>query len=412
MAARADAGSLFGRAVEITPPPELSTNGQDDGMISVSCPAPHECAASGGYLDTSINGWPMVTNQAGNGWAALSPLPLPADAAGTQLPEVSSAISCTGLAQCVAVGAYDYAGGGGDRTAYIARETGGTWPGAFAPALPANAAGEQQATLSSVSCVRKGNCVAAGSYVDKFGNTQIMVITETAGNWGRAREVMAPRGAAKPVNASAAGISCYQPGTCVAVGGYVAASGTLLPLVFTESKGTWHRATGIGLPRNALTGKNLGAGLSSVSCTATGFCAAAGSYNTKSIGAMMALTGSKGLSGRASEVTASPLAAGRHPYIAELSAVSCVTAVRCVAVGSYEPKRGGAFLALSVVWSGGRWGDAGTVRLPPDADTSRNQTAGLSSVACVRTGYCVAVGQYVYRPDVNLNAAAMIAVTP
>jgi hypothetical protein len=409
-AAKPDAGNVFGRAIEITPPPLLSTNGQDDGLISVSCPGPRECTASGGYLDTSLNGWPMVTSQAGGGWASLSALPLPDNSATTQLPEVTTAISCTSPAACVAVGAYDYAGGGGDRDAYIAEEWGGTWVGAFAPTLPANAAGARQASLSSVSCVSTGNCVAAGSYADKFGNTQIMVVTETAGSWGRAREIAAPRFAAKPISAGASGISCYRRGTCVAVGGYVSASGTGLPLTFTRSNGTWHRATKIGLPRNALTGKNNGAGLSSVRCAATGFCIAVGSYNTKSIGAMMALAGSKGLSGRASQVTASPLAAGRHPFIADLNSVSCVSASRCVAVGSYEPKRGGSFQAMSMIWSKGRWGNARKILLPSGADTSSNQIAGLSGVACVRTGYCAAVGGYVYLPDVNLNSAAMVTI--
>jgi hypothetical protein len=88
--------------------------------------------------------------------------------------------------------------------------------------------------------------------------------------------------AATPIAASAAGVSCTRTGTCVAVGGCVhRRSKTFVPLTFTESRGTWHRATGIALPCNAVTGKGNGAGLGSVSCTPSGLCAAVASYATR-----------------------------------------------------------------------------------------------------------------------------------
>jgi hypothetical protein len=70
----------------------------------------------------------------------------------------------------------------------------------------------------------------------------------------------------------------------------------------------------------------------------------------------------------------------------------------------------GAFNAMSVIWSNGRWSDARTVRLPPDTDLT--QGGELNGVSCARDGYCVAVGDYTYLPDVNFNGAAMIAVMP
>jgi hypothetical protein len=139
---------------------------------------------------------------------------------------------------------------------------------------------------------------------------------------------------------------------------------------------------------------------------------AVGSYLTKKTGAAMAVTGTNGLSSRAAQVTAAPPVAGKHPFISNLASVSCVSAVRCVATGTIEAKPGGAFQAMSLIWSKGTWGHAHEIRLPADADPTKLQIASMSSVSCRPTGFCAAVGGFIYVPDVNLNASAMAALLP
>lgn len=398
----------FGRALEIAPPPALSTNGRDDGLAAVSCWRAGDCAAGGGYLDTSLNSWPMVVTLSPGGPSPLTELAMPGDAAAAPQASVNG-ISCVTGGRCVAVGGYALQIGGGD--AYIEERSGGGWLQAFHPALPVNAAFPPQASLSAVSCTGPGRCVAAGSYLDKAGNAQLMVIAEIGGLWHQGREVAAPRDAVRPVSLAESGLSCYKKGSCVGVGVYTSKSGTT-PLVFTESAGRWRRATRIDLPRNAIHLVNSNIALASVSCTGTGRCAAVGSYLTKKLGTAMAVTGTNGLSARAVQVTAAPPVAGKHPFISNLGSVSCVSAARCVATGTIEAKAGGAFQAMSLIWSKGTWGHAHEVRLPADADSTKLQIASLSSVSCRPAGFCAAVGYFIYVPDVNLNVSAMAALLP
>ena len=403
--------SPFGRAVEIAPPPQESSTGRDDGLAAISCPRTGECTAGGTFIDQQFHIWPMVTSLTFGGWGPLREVQLP-DNLEVNQSAAFNGISCAAPGSCVGVGSYRY-GSAGHLDGFVVAQVTGIWRAAFAPLLPANAAKPLQARLEGVACTGALSCVAVGDYRDKAGNTQLMVVTENAGVWGRAREIAAPPRAKTPEDATASGVSCFRTGGCVAVGGYVGASGTLTPLTFRESGGLWKRAAAIGLPASAQTGKTNGAGLSSVSCTAAGLCAAVGSYLTRS-GTIrpMALTGSKGLAGRASQVTAVPSAAGKHPYITELNSVSCVSARLCVAVGDFERAAGGTFQAMALTWMTGRWGGGQKILLPFDADTTSMQIAILESVSCTRQGFCAAAGEYVYVPNVNGDESAMVAVTP
>ena len=68
-----------------------------------------------------------------------------------------------------------------------------------------------------------------------------------------------------------------------------------------------------------------------------------------------------------------------------LSSVSCVSSSFCVAVGNYN--NGSAGQTLVEVWDGADW----TVMASPSPGTGSNN---LSSVSCVSASFCVAVGNY------------------
>jgi hypothetical protein len=80
-------------------------------------------------------------------------------------------------------------------------------------------------------------------------------------------------------------------------------------------------------------------------------------------------------------------------------------------VGDFERNPGSNFLAMSLIWSKGRWGNGHVIVLPKDAEVSY-QISELNSVSCTRKGYCVTVGGYVYVPDLNHEDSAMAAVMP
>jgi hypothetical protein len=419
-AAAAPAGpkapTAFSKAVEIKPPPENSNTGRDDGLSVVACPSKGMCSAGGAYLDPSINSFPMVTGLVNGKWGKLTALALPDNQATVQHAAVNG-IACGGPESCAVVGSYNYTGGAGRSEPFVADQGAGGWQQATQIALPANAMIPVQAGLSAIACTSVRNCAAVGNYATKAGNTQLMIIAEIAGIWQAAREVIAPRGAAKPVSAFAAGLSCIKAGRCVAVGGYLNGNGDVAPLTFGETNGIWRRATAIALPKNVQNVKNISLDnfLDSVSCLPTGFCLATGSYFVKAKGTPirpMTLSGSKGLSGRAFEMTKTPLQAGNNPLISELFSVSCVSSARCVAVGDFERDPGGAFHAMSLIRISGRWGNGHEIVLPADAEKTSMLLSSMSSVSCTRSAFCAAVGGYVYVPDLNLDSSAMAAVMP
>jgi hypothetical protein len=75
-------------------------------------------------------------------------------------------------------------------SAMVAREVDGAWqPSVYIePPVGINS------TLSGVSCVSAGNCVAVGSYVDSAGVTVPMYVDETDGHWAQAVEIAIPAG--------------------------------------------------------------------------------------------------------------------------------------------------------------------------------------------------------------------------
>jgi len=348
----------------------------------------------------------MVVGQSLGRWLRASELQLPADAVST-FAEVEG-VACALIGYCAAVG--DYVSKSGQDEAFFAREVGGRWLRAQALALPVNAATPRFSRLRGVACTGRQACTAAGDYQDAAGNDQAMVVTETNGHLGRAREISAPPNASKPVNVFATSISCFRAGACVAAGGYTDRSGAFVPMSFTQSGGRWRRATAISLPGNALTGSAQSAPLNSVSCTASGFCTAVGEYHTSSAVRAMAISGSRRLSGRTSEITAAPPGVA-HAFETDLQSVSCPSAQRCVAVGViFEPSASGhENLSMSLIRMNGHWGSAHMIQLPANALTGADTHAVAYGTSCTRSGYCAAVGAY---SPVTVNPRAMAAVMP
>lgn len=401
-----NAVAAFGRAIEIQPPLN-SSSPPSDALSTVSCASPGACAAGGLYFDRRGHQQAMIVGQSHGRWHRASELQLPATAAAAPFAEVKG-IACAVTGYCAAVG--DYVSKGGQGEAFFASEVGGRWLRAQALALPVGAATPRFSQLWGVSCTGGLACTAAGSYRDAAGKEQAMVVTETNGHLGRAREISAPPNASTSVNAFVSSISCFRPGDCVAAGGYTDSSGAFVPMSFTQSAGRWRRATAISLPGNALTNFAQSAPLNSVSCTATGFCTAVGEYYTSSAIRAMAISGSLGLSGRTSEITAAPPGVA-HAYETDLQSVSCLSAQRCVAVGViFEPSAAGhENPAMSLIRMNGHWGSAHTIQLPANALTGADTHGTAYGTSCTRSGYCAAVGAY---SPVTVNPRAMAAVMP
>ena len=148
------------------------------------------------------------------------------------------------------------------------------------PASAGQRGGGPGLTYASTSCPADGWCVAVGDYLALTGTTyyEPALIAAESGNTWSAVEAPLPSNAAADPQALLQSVSCPSTGTCVAVGRYLDTSGATQGLVDQLSNGAWTPSE-VALPAGAVTtGSSAYAQLASVSCTAAGSCTAVGLY--------------------------------------------------------------------------------------------------------------------------------------
>jgi hypothetical protein len=219
-------------------------------------------------------------------------------------------------------------------------------------------------------------------------------------NWRRTASVLAavaaaagatvafgwPASAAPAVPAAAAarelfGVSCVTAKNCLAVGvDWNALKRAGGPLAETWNGTTW-RMVGVKLPRGATGGI-----LSGVSCESAGRCVAVGSYAT---GGSSEFALAEIWNGKAWTPAQLPAAGGAST---SLDGVSCKSAASCVAVGASQAgDQAGA--PLAEIWNGKRW-----TQTRPPASGSGFAVSGLDAVSCSSPARCVATGVTVGGP--------------
>src|SRR5579863_3321618 len=118
--------------------------------------------------------------------------------------------------------------------------------------MPAGAAANPHAGLSSVSCPAKGSCAVVGYYQTATTGTGSVTLSVAAGKPTAAQPLtVLPSDAAPAPTPSLFSVTCPAAGTCVAVGGYKTMAGSIEPMIITQSGGQWTSATGIDLPMDA-----------------------------------------------------------------------------------------------------------------------------------------------------------------
>src|SRR5262249_24079737 len=243
----------------------------DDAEITVlSCASPGDCSAAGHYADGHGRRG-FVANQTNGTWGKAIESP------GTQptTPRVADggSVSCRAPGDCTAGGGFT-AGRFDSGQPFVVRERNGTWGKAIiVPGIKAlNVGGSAGIGLS---CAAVGECSGGGSYQDGRGFFQAFVVNERKGTWGKAIEVPGTA-ALNHQNASVDSLSCASPGNCSASGIYPQRSLLAEPSVVTETNGTWGRA--IEVPGIAALNKDGHAHVNSVSCGAAGNCSVGGDY--------------------------------------------------------------------------------------------------------------------------------------
>ncbi|HEX9066104.1 MAG TPA: pentapeptide repeat-containing protein [Streptosporangiaceae bacterium] len=247
------------------------------------------------------------------------------------------------------------------------------------PTVPGGSAGSF--VPQSVSCVSGTECYGAG-YVSSVSNQWLAAVLQGNGGstWSDA-ETALPAGAVTTSPAVAVtGMSCPATGHCFAGGTYRNSAGGQ-GMLLRHASSRWGVAKA-PLPANA--GPNSGGAVAGVTCRSVTFCFAVGQYAAAGLqyGAIWRWSGS------AWAVKAAPMPAGADAVT--LSTVTCPSATLCFAAGSRFGSAGSQH-PLVLRWSSGSWSVVG---VPLPASAAASPQAGITSMSCPSTTWCVAVGSY------------------
>jgi hypothetical protein len=193
------------------------------GFSGLSCPSAGNCTAVGGYVDSHGDFQGAIFVERSGDWSKAIRAPVPASAGPNtdpmQLLNPLTAVSCGATNDCAAVGWF-VTGRSETQHGLLLAEHGGKWK-ASAISLPAGASAPGGVFLTSVSCPSRGDCVAVG-YYGTHGKTHGLVVRERGGKWQRAVNAALPRGAAPATKAHTFlnTVTCESKSACVAGGSY------------------------------------------------------------------------------------------------------------------------------------------------------------------------------------------------
>src|SRR5215470_12104094 len=215
--------------------------------------------------------------------------------------------------------------------------------------------------LNWVSCSAANSCAAVGTYV-KASGTGVPLAERWNGNSWRIQPVPGPSGAAWSILTS---VSCVSPSACEAVGVTVSRSRAWRVLAERWDGTRWQLQ-----PIPSPAGGGL---LNGVSCTSPSACTA--------VGGSPPGTSRKTLverwNGSRWRIQSAPSPAG-----AVLAGIACTSSVACTAVGASNAGK------LAERWNGTSW------RIQPTPNPAGAQFTYLNTVACASASACIAVGSY------------------
>jgi hypothetical protein len=237
--------------------------------------------------------------------------------------------------------------------------------------VPSPSPGSGYNVLSAVSCVSSAACTAVGLDREDTAPYAFHTLAEA---WNGTRWSVVPSptpGGVVGVNLN--GVSCVSPAACMAVGYYETSSGGESALI--ES---WNGTSWSVVPSRHPASSNVI--LHGVSCVSAAACTAVGSFYHLHSGTIETFVES--WNGATWSVVPSPGPASGGNV---LSAVSCVSAAACTAVG-YDYEAPTLEQTLVESWNGATWS---VVPSP-----NRPQSNDLVGVSCVSATACMAVGSH------------------
>jgi hypothetical protein len=306
--------------------------------------------------------------KAAGGWSVVS-APTP-----TSITVQLNGVSCVNDADCWAVG-YDYLPATGVTQALIEQWNGKSWKIVPGPTLPNSGS----SVLNGVACISADDCWAVGDSIAAGGNPETLIEQDTGGGWS---VVSYSASAPGPVtNASLSAVTCAGSGDCWAVGSVNDGTATGMPWTLVEENAGngWSTVPSLTPPD--------GDYLDGVTCIAGGDCWAVGAPPKNELpqggGASVGAPIEEG-TGSVWRIASSPAIPSQ---VSQLSAVSCVSADLCWAVGSSRGA-GGDTDVLIEENTGSGWS------IVPSATPRGESDSVLAGVTCLSTGDCWAVGSF------------------
>ena len=233
--------------------------------------------------------------------------------------------------------------------------------------------------LLAVSCWSPTGCAAAGEYVNAAG-----IVATLIEYWnGTAWEVQAtPNVAGAQVNYLDA-ISCSSSTACTATGYSETSPSAGFTLAERWNGTAWKVETTpnpVGSTGSELTG---------VSCSSSTACTAVGGYSSGSGSEAFGAPLAERWNGTTWTIESVPIAAGASKSEeGHLSSVSCSSSTTCMAAGSYGASSGGRTLTLAESWNGTVWKVLTTTN-----PSSVSWGDALYSLSCSASTACTAVGE-------------------
>lgn len=194
------------------------------GFTGLSCPSAGNCTAVGGYAITGEQEGGLILKQRNGVWLQGIRAPLPRGGVAPSAPnswiDPLGTVSCAAPNDCAAIGSYVKRGSPNRYLGWLLTERNGKWSGsALAP--PRGTTATNGMSLNQVTCPSRGNCVAVGVYAS-HGNPNGLIAIERRGKWQRAIKAKLPANAVKASRQHAFldSVSCPSASNCTIVGSY------------------------------------------------------------------------------------------------------------------------------------------------------------------------------------------------
>ena len=342
-----------GTSWSIVASPDVITS-QDNLLNSVTCPLATSCWAAGYYIKGTA-AQTLVEHYNGTAWSIVaSP-----DHGSTQ-DNVLNSVACTTATICQAVGYYH--NGSADQT-LVEAYSGTSWSIVSSPDSAAHLN-----RLLSVACTSSTNCWTIGNYYTGAGE-QTLIEHYNGASWSVVNSQNNDPAPASYLTS----VTCSSSTSCWAAGYYF--NGTPSQTLIEQYDGT---SWGVVPSANANTMSNY---LKSVTCTSTTSCWAAGFYSNGAVPQTLV----ERYDGTSWSLAGSPNTSASDTN--QLFGVACTSTANCWAVGFY---RGTSTPDQTLVehFDGTSWS------IVASPNSSPVESNALSSVTCVSTTDCWAVGDY------------------